>query len=369
MGKVVFISVCGTGGHAFPAQALAQALEESKKCTVHLICDQRGKKLMEEYCLKLPRTEINVIPFRGNIFARLQALVNLTYNICQILLLTLKKPPAAVVGFGGYASIPMLYSAIVCRKPIIIHEQNAVLGKTNRFFGKIAKFIALSFNNTQNLPNTKSGQERYIVTGLPIRSKIAKLKPNKTSRTDDKLHILILGGSLGAGVFSSLVPNAIKILPKKIRAQMVITHQARDEDLQKVRKFYEEMKIQADVRPFFLDIEKILPYQDLMISRAGASVVAELTHLAIPAILIPFPNAAENHQYYNALQLANAGACYLMDEHHTDAEQLARKLNEIYENPALLKEMRDSYKELPKLTSATTALRELVLELLSDKKK
>ena len=220
--------------------------------------------------------------------------------------------PAAIVGFGGYPTVaPVLATRFLRHRPrIVLHEQNAVLGRANRALSRMADVVALSFAKTNKVP---SGA-RCVTTGNPVRPAIAVLAGRGYVPSTDVFHLLILGGSQGARVFSSIIPDAISHLPEALRARLRITQQCRTEDLDRVRQVYDELGVQAELAAFFPDVASLLDRAHLVIARAGASTVSELAAIGRPSILVPLPSAIDDHQRANAKALADAGGAWVMHQ-------------------------------------------------------
>ncbi|MFY9589698.1 undecaprenyldiphospho-muramoylpentapeptide beta-N-acetylglucosaminyltransferase [Rickettsia endosymbiont of Halotydeus destructor] len=275
--------------------------------------------------------------------------------------------PSVVVGFGGYPVVSSMFAAMWLRIPIIIHEQNSYLGKVNKFFAKFATKIALSYEQTKNLTNISENKivitggivresirniNRYGVTksgeamtwqprGLLIKSLDSVVKPrnDKIFASNDTFRIFIFGGSQGARIFSELLPAGIKLLMQKHpKLKLHIVQQAASDDQAEIKKIYSKLNISYKLAEFFDDIAHQYQNTDLVISRAGASTIEELTYIGLPAILIPLPTAADNHQYYNAKLLEDAGAGWCMAQSDTSEEKLADKILMLIKNPGMLEQ-------------------------------
>lgn len=331
--KTVILAAGGTGGHFFPALACGEVLS-SMGADVHLITDLRCQKYLTND-LKFKQHIIDLY-FRTNGFLNkfkipfqlLKAIVN-AYKLIKSI------KPDAIVGFGGYPSFPAMFVCKLIGVPMIIHEQNCFLGKANKFFAHTAKNIALSYKETHNLD--KSLASKIVVTGDIIRSSIKNL-PMKKDFDSEIFNLFVVGGSQGAKFFSGIVPEAIQILLKNNPSiQIEITHQASKDDQQAISDIYKDVGIKFTLSDFFFDIDKIYQKSELVIARSGASTIAELTHMGLPAIFIPFPFAAEDHQYHNgmALQAIAASWCYRQNE--ITPELLATKLAELINDRNKLK--------------------------------
>jgi UDP-N-acetylglucosamine--N-acetylmuramyl-(pentapeptide) pyrophosphoryl-undecaprenol N-acetylglucosamine transferase len=241
---------------------------------------------------------------------------------------------AAVVGFGGYPSVaPVLAARLVRRRPsVILHEQNAVLGRANRFLARRADALALSFTETERVPEHAA----TVTTGNPVRSAIIALAKSSYVAPADRIRLLILGGSLGARVFSDVVPDALRALPDALRTRLLVVQQCRTEDLDRVRAAYTQAGIAAELASFFPDVAARLLAAHLVIARAGASTVAELAVAGRPAILVPLPGAIDDHQSANARALALAGGAWVIAQPDFSAASLAARLTEVLPSHAAL---------------------------------
>ncbi len=239
---------------------------------------------------------------------------------------------AAVVGFGGYPTVaPVLAAKLMKHRPaLILHEQNAVLGRANRFLSPRADMLALSFEHTGRVPETATTQ----FTGNPVRPAIAALANQPYPPAGADLHLLVLGGSLGARVFSDIVPAAVTALPEALRGRIRVTQQCRAEDIDRVRAAYLAAGIRAELSSFFPDIAQRLGSAHLVIARAGASTIAELAVVGRPSILVPLPSAIDDHQTTNARALAAAGAAWPMPQPEFTPAALTAQLARLLADPA-----------------------------------
>jgi UDP-N-acetylglucosamine--N-acetylmuramyl-(pentapeptide) pyrophosphoryl-undecaprenol N-acetylglucosamine transferase len=245
---------------------------------------------------------------------------------------------AAVVGFGGYPSVPPIIAARTLarsHRPVtVLHEQNAVLGRANRLLATGADLLALSAADTARVP----AAARVRVVGNPVRPALAALSGQgyAAPTEDGVIRMLVLGGSLGARVFADIVPGAVAALPEGLRARLVVTQQTRAEDLPRVETAYREAGVPAHLSPFFGDIATRIAMSHIVVARAGASTVAELACAGRPSILVPLPHAIDDHQTANARSLASVGAAWLMPQPAFTADALARHLGAVFSNPPVL---------------------------------
>jgi len=322
----IVLATGGTGGHVFPAQAVAMELEARGRRLV-LITDRRGIG----FGGALANIESHHIsagtPLARGPIARGLGFVKLVVGVREARRLLRHLQPVAVIGFGGYPSVPTMIAASRTRVATAIHEQNAVLGRANRLLASRVLRIATSFEQTSGIAS--ADRFKIAMTGNPVRPSIADLATNAypIPERDGPLRLLIIGGSQGARVFAELVPAALALLPPQIRTRLNIVQQCRPEDMQQVRARHAADGIQAECAVFFEDLPTRLESAHLVICRAGASTVAELAAAGRPAILVPFPFATDNHQSANARALEAAGGAILLAEAEATAGRLAECLN------------------------------------------
>ncbi|MGX6959846.1 MAG: undecaprenyldiphospho-muramoylpentapeptide beta-N-acetylglucosaminyltransferase [Rickettsia endosymbiont of Pentastiridius leporinus] len=332
--KKILLVAGGTGGHFFPAVALGEELIK-RGYDVHFITDLRCQKYIN-HNIKL---NFHILDLKRctNIFSFIP---HLSIAILKVIKLLFSIKPVVIVGFGGYPVVASMFAAILLRIPIIIHEQNSYFGKVNRFFAPFAKKIAISYEHVKNLP--KYAKDKIVVTGGVVRKDIGNL--NSVQRGDrlsysEKMNIFIFGGSQGAKLFSELIPAAIEILmQKQPQLKLHIIQQSALSDQIKVKEIYSKLNITYELAEFFEDMPARYQNADLVISRAGASTIEELTYIGMPSIFIPLPSAADNHQYYNAKLIEEAGAGWCLEQNSISTEKLADKILELINNPKLLKQ-------------------------------
>ena len=332
--RPVVLAAGGTGGHMFPADSLARVLA-NRGVRVILITDGRGQAFSGE--LKdIPVYRVRSAAPVGGVVRKARAALDLFlgYGEARATLRALK--PAVVVGFGGYPSVPTVFAATRLRLPVVLHEQNAVLGRANRLFAKRAAAIATAFPALQRLSG--ADPDRVVLTGNPVRKPIAALRSDGYAPPDAgaPVHILVTGGSQGARVFSDLVPAALTKLPEPMRARLRVSQQSRREVLDQTRRTLGAAGVQAEVLDFFTDMPARLGQAHLAICRAGASTVAELATSGRPAILIPYPHAMDDHQTANAQALQAAGGGWMLPQATLDAAGLARAIERVIDHPRLL---------------------------------
>lgn len=362
--RLLVIAAGGTGGHMFPAQALAEAML-ARGWRVRLSTDARGAR----YAGGFPQA-VEIVEAASATFARGGALAKIAvpFRIAGGVLATVRRfradRPAVVVGFGGYPSIPALTAAWAMRLPRMIHEQNGVLGRVNRLFGARVDRLACGTWPTRPMPE----HAVPVHTGNPVRGAVAaKAAAPYIAPGEEGCRILVIGGSQGAHALSKLVPEAIAALPDALRAQVSVSQQARAEDFEAVKAAYEGHGIPAEVETFFTDVPERMSAAQLVISRSGASSVADISVIGRPAILIPFPHATEDHQTANARMLSEAGAASLFPEARLDAATLSAEIAAILGDPARAEAMATAALAAGK-PDATEALVALVEELADNKK-
>lgn len=325
---LLVIAAGGTGGHMFPAQALAEAML-AKGWRVQLTTDARGARYAGGFPDAVEVIELGSATFaRGGAAAKALVPFKIAGGVLSALLRMLRDKPAMVVGFGGYPSIPAMAAAMILRRPRMIHEQNGVLGRVNTIFAKRVTKIACGTWPT-TLPEGVDGEH----TGNPVRGAVlARAGAGYIEPGEYPMSILVIGGSQGARILSDAVPAAIAALPDAIRRFVRVSHQARPEDMERVQSAYAQSGIKADVQPFFTDIPERMAEAQLVISRSGASSVADISVIGRPAILIPFAAATADHQTANARGLSDAGAAILMPESQVSAESLSAQIELILSN-------------------------------------
>lgn len=332
--KLILLSAGGTGGHMFPADALAQDLI-SRGYRVALATDVRGKRF-EPFAGGIPIHVLNSGTIGSGIVRKIRSVLALGMGFYQARKLLSDLKPAVVVGFGGYPSVPAVYAAQTKKIPTIIHEQNAILGKANVFLAPKAERIAVAWAHVEGLDNTD--ESRAIVTGNPVRPDISGLynKPYPTIEQDGPLRIFITGGSQGASVFSEIIPQALSKLPAHHRARLEIVQQVHDVDMGRVKGIYEGAGIKCDLRPFFKDMALQFEKCHLVIARSGAGTVSEVTTAGRPAIFVPYPHHADQQQKRNADAVADAGGAWVMTQNGFTAEALLARLETFLQNPETL---------------------------------
>ena len=335
---LLIIAAGGTGGHMFPAQALAEAMLH-KGWRVRLSTDARGARYTGGFPHSTEIVEVPSATFaRGGVLAKAMVLPRIALGVLKAIFAMLSDRPAIVVGFGGYPSIPALSAAWILRRPRMIHEQNGILGRVNQIFAPRVAKVACGIWPS-DLPKGAQG----VHVGNPVRGAIlTRAGASYIPPGEHPMSLLVIGGSQGARILSDTVPAAIADLPNSILAHLSVSHQARAEDVDRVVKAYAECGIRADVQPFFHDVPKRMAEAQLVISRAGASSIADLSVIGRPSILIPFAAATGDHQTANARGLFDAGAAILIPEKRLDADSLSAQIASVLSNPEGAMQMAQS---------------------------
>jgi UDP-N-acetylglucosamine--N-acetylmuramyl-(pentapeptide) pyrophosphoryl-undecaprenol N-acetylglucosamine transferase len=358
----VMLAAGGTGGHLFPAFALAEELGR-RGIAVDLVTDMRT----DRYDAGFPARAVYRVPSAsptGKSVAGLgRAAWSLLLGIAASLKLLRAVKPAAVVGFGGYPAFPPLVAARLSGVPSALHEQNAVLGRANRTLAAHVTAIATSFEHTKLLDARTQGKAR--MTGNPVRDVVVAWasQPYQPPPREGPYHLLAFGGSQGARFLADALPETLALVPENVRSRLLVVHQCREEDLGRVKEAYWRAGVRAQLATFFPNLPEQMAKAHLVIGRAGASTVAELTVIGRPAILVPLPHALDNDQLQNALRLSDAGAAWCLEQKNYTPEFLARALTELLTSPDRLAEAAAAARALGH-PDAVTRLADLVEELV-----
>ncbi len=349
----------GTGGHVFPAQALASELQ-GRNCALALFTDRRGAAWGDE----LKGVDYHHIQAgqvtAGGLIARARGALSLGFGLLKARRLLRELKPNVVVGFGSYASFPAMMAATRLGIPTLIHEQNALLGRANRMLAPHVSAIATSFPNVAGIE--PEDQDKVRLTGNPVRQSVRALaeKPYPTLTSSGPIHLLVLGGSQGATVFSEVIPETLSRLTKEMRARLKVSQQCRPEDIDKVSAAYDRLRLKAELATFFDDVPERISEAHCVISRAGASTTAELTVAGRPVILVPYPHAAGDHQTLNARAVEAAGAALVMPEANFTPQTLSARLKLLLSNPIDLDRMAERAARFGRVNAAST-LADLVI--------
>jgi len=357
---VVLLAAGGTGGHLFPAQALADALKR-RGVIVDLATDERATRYGHDF----PARETHVIPsatIRGrDPISLAKTTAALAIGGMKALILLRRVRPVAVVGFGGYPTLPPLLAATLRRIPTVIHDANAVMGRANRMLAPRVTAIATSFPGMKLDPPIAA---KATTTGNPVRPMVlaAATRPYAALTPGGVFNLLVTGGSQGARVMADVVPAAVAAMAPELRARLAIVQQARGEDETRVRNAYAGLGVKAEVAPFFADLPARIAAAHLVVSRSGASTVAELAAIGRPSILVPLPHALDQDQLANATVLANAGGAIVLKQDDFSPERLSREVATLAADPARLSGMAGGAKSAG-VPDAADRLADLVLRV------
>jgi UDP-N-acetylglucosamine--N-acetylmuramyl-(pentapeptide) pyrophosphoryl-undecaprenol N-acetylglucosamine transferase len=358
----VMLAAGGTGGHLFPALALAQELQR-RAIAVDLVTDTRA----DRYDVGFPARAIYRVPSATvggrSVLGAGWAAWQLSRGVAASLKLLREARPAAVVGFGGYPTFPPLAAARLRGLPTALHEQNAVLGRANRLLARHVTAIAASFEHTKFLKGRTLAKAR--VTGNPVRDQVVDwaTQSYQPPRGGGPYSLLVFGGSQGARFFADMLPPALALVPDTLRSRMFVVQQCREEDLARVEQAYREAGVRAHLATFFSNLPEEMAKAHLVIGRAGASTVAELTVMGRPAILVPLPHALDNDQLQNALRLQDAGGAWCVEQNDLTPQALADGLADLFSSPDALAQTAAAAKAQGR-PDAVTDLADLVEELI-----
>jgi UDP-N-acetylglucosamine--N-acetylmuramyl-(pentapeptide) pyrophosphoryl-undecaprenol N-acetylglucosamine transferase len=326
--SVIVLCAGGTGGHLFPAQALAGELKKRGREIV-VMTDAR----FANYVTAFPGARIVSVPSAP--LSSLIAPFKIATGAAMALAKLLRLKPDAVIGFGGYPSVPVMLAAIALRLPTAIIEQNAVVGRANRLVMNKVRTVAAAFPIARFAPVDKS---KIVLTGNPLRPEVEALwgSPYNVPDANGPLRLLVFGGSQGARALSEIVPAALTRLPHAIKLRLSVVQQCRAEDIETVREIYRNAEIRAELATFFDDLPKRMAETQLVIARSGAGTVAELMAIGRPAILVPLPGALDDNQTPNADILADAGAGWRVAQKDLSPDSLAQMLSKVFADPMAL---------------------------------
>lgn len=359
--RTIMLAAGGTGGHLFPAFALAEELGR-RGYTVDLVTDMRG----DRYGTGFPARAVHQVPSATLASKTPAAIAKTGLTLAKGILAARKLMkdvrPAVVVGFGGYPTFPPLLAARQLGIPTMLHEQNAVLGRANKMLARRVDAIATSFEATKFLDGQLLAKARF--TGNPVRGIVleAATAPYPPLDPAGAFKLLVFGGSQGARYFSDAVPPALALLPANHKSRLNVVQQAREEDVARVKSAYTEAGIAAEIAPFFKDLPARMAASHLVIGRAGASSVAELTVIGRPSILVPLPHSLDNDQLQNATQLAESGGAWCIEQKTLSPERLSAEIARLMEGGAALSEAAE-YARKQGRPDAVVRLASLVEEL------
>lgn len=331
------IAVCagGTGGHLFPAEALSAELKR-RGHRIILLTDERGLKFGEKFpCDEIAQISSSTLSPRAPLKA-LTGVFRIISGVFEAFKVLKNSRVCAVAGFGGYPTLPPMVAARLLGLPACLHEQNAVLGRANRFLARFATVLATSFKETKKAP--EGTRLRILTTGNPVRQQVMDLRasPYKPAFGDEEFRLLIFGGSQGASIFGDTMPDALELLPEAIKKRLKITQQCRAEDIDKVTSAYNSFGIEAEIAGFFPNLPERIAASHLVVARSGASTLSELTIIGCPSILVPLPGSLDNDQLENARSLEAQGGAWVVEQAKFKPDQIAKMLETFMNEPDLL---------------------------------
>jgi UDP-N-acetylglucosamine--N-acetylmuramyl-(pentapeptide) pyrophosphoryl-undecaprenol N-acetylglucosamine transferase len=345
----VLVAAGGTGGHLFPAEALAAALSQ-RGIAVHLATDHRAARYGSAFAADAVHIISSATLRARNPVALAETAVRLGLGILQARTLIARLRPAAVIGFGGYPTVPPVLAAAWRGVPSLIHDSNAVIGRANRLLAPRVTAIATTF------PDIFRGDAalaaKATLTGNPVRPAVVAAAATPYPAAGDPLRFVIFGGSQGARIMADIVPAAIGLLDPNLRARLAIVQQAREEDLSRVRTSYAALAVAAEIAPFFPDLPARMAASHLVISRSGASTIAELSAIGRPAILVPLPHALDQDQFANAGVLERAGGAVRLAQDKFTPQRLADEFAALCGAPQRLAGMAAAARSVGRLDAA-----------------
>lgn len=367
---LIVIATGGSGGHIFPAQAFARCINPppgknsagDAGFEVLFVSDKYPDTFPDEL-QHILRLSVSTAPFSGkSLVTKLMGLCRLGGGVLQMLIRFVRRRPVIAVGFGSYASVPVLSAAWLLRIPYIIHEQNAVMGLANRKLSKHAALVAVNFADTRHLGSDFTDKVKPM--GNPVRPEFTP-SPYVPARPRQGFRVLITGGSQGAQFFGERIPEAFANLPKSYRKRLKITQQVRQEQLSQTQKIYDSLDIDTDLSPFLQDMPRLLKETHLLIGRAGASTIAEAAAVGRPLVLIPLPNSVYDHQLINAQCVSDGGGAWMFTQEQAGAKLLSMRIREFMDSPEILQTAADNISKAFD-RNAAESLRSAMLNLLGD---
>jgi UDP-N-acetylglucosamine--N-acetylmuramyl-(pentapeptide) pyrophosphoryl-undecaprenol N-acetylglucosamine transferase len=355
----VLVAAGGTGGHLFPAEALAAVLSK-RDIAVDLVTDHRAERFGAGFAANTIHVVSSATLRERNPIALTRTATRLGLGIVQAWTLLGRLRPMAVIGFGGYPTIPPLLAAAWRGIPTLIHDANAVIGRANHFLAPRVDAIAISFAGI--FDRAPQFAAKATLTGNPVRPAVIAAAATPYQKLEGALRLLIFGGSQGARIMADIVPAAIARLDAALRARLAITQQARDEDLDRVRDAYRELAVAAEVAPFFVDLPARIAASHLVVSRSGASTVAEVAAIGRPSLLVPLPHALDQDQAANAGVLERAGGAVRLAQDAFTPERLAAEIGTLAAGPGKLAAMAAAARTVGRLDAAQR-LADLVLQV------
>ena len=358
--RPMLVAAGGTGGHLFPAEALAAALIK-RGIAVHLATDRRAERYGGGAFAADAIHIIASATVRGrNPLALAGTAAMLGFGLAQAWTLIGRLDPAAVIGFGGYPTVPPVLAAVWRGVPSLIHDANAVIGRANRLLAPRVDAIGTTFPEVFRAEPVLAA--KATLTGNPVRPAVVAAAAKPYPATHDPFRLLVFGGSQGARIMADIVPAAVGLLDAGLRTRLSVVQQAREEDIDRVRKTYAGVAVAADIAPFFADLPERMAASHLIVSRSGASTVAELSAIGRPAILVPLPHALDQDQFANAGVLAGVGGAVRLVQDEFTPQRLAAEIAALAAAPERLNKMAAAARTVGRLDAAER-LADLVLKV------
>ncbi|MGJ0509916.1 MAG: undecaprenyldiphospho-muramoylpentapeptide beta-N-acetylglucosaminyltransferase [Methylocystis sp.] len=355
----ILLAAGGTGGHLFPAEALAHALN-ARGATVDLVTDERALAYGGSFPARAMHCIPSATPRGGSLVAKARAVASLAYGTAQSAALLRRLAPRAIIGFGGYPTVPPLLAAAFLKIPSVLHESNAIMGKANRFLSGHVDRIAAGLPNL-SVPAPLQG--KIVVTGNPVRPAVLEAAKLPYPTFDEGVfRLLVTGGSQGARVMADIVPEAIAALPETLRAHIRVVQQTRAEDIPRVEAIYQSAGVHVDIAPFFRDLPLRIAQAHFVVSRAGASTVSELAVIGRPALLVPLPHSLDGDQAANAAVLQDSGAAETVKQSDFSPALLTARLAALIDAPQDLASRAQAAKRVG-VPDAAERLADLILSV------
>jgi UDP-N-acetylglucosamine--N-acetylmuramyl-(pentapeptide) pyrophosphoryl-undecaprenol N-acetylglucosamine transferase len=355
----ILLAAGGTGGHLVPAEALAHALN-ARGVPVELVTDERALAYGGSFPARSMHCIPSATPRGGSLLAKAQAVARLAYGTAQSAGMLRKIAPRAIIGFGGYPTVPPLLAAAFLKIPTVLHESNAIMGKANRFLSGHVDRIAAGLPNLNVPPPLR---EKVVVTGNPVRPAVLEAAKLPYPTFDDgAFRLLVTGGSQGARVMADIVPEAIAALPAHLRSRIRLVQQTRSEDIARVEAIYRSAGVDVEIAPFFKDLPLRIAQAHFVISRSGASTVSELAVIGRPALFVPLPHSLDGDQAANAAFIEDAGAAVTVRQSDFTPAFLTTRLAALIESPEPLAARAEAAKRFG-VADAADRLADLLLSV------
>jgi UDP-N-acetylglucosamine--N-acetylmuramyl-(pentapeptide) pyrophosphoryl-undecaprenol N-acetylglucosamine transferase len=336
--KKIILIAGGTGGHVYPAISLSENLLKDPTKEVYYLTDKRGKKYFDQVESSFLYQINSSSPYRKSRKETFLFPFKIFSGFIKSLVILRRISPSVIIAFGGYTSIPPCLAGYILRIPIIIHEQNAIMGRANRLLSNFANNIIVSFHNTKSIKLNFKDKITYV--GLPLRNQIVKYrKSNFEYKRNKKLNILIIGGSQGSRAFTDIIPKVISYLPNSIRKEIKLFQNCNVGDEKILENIYSSLNIDHEIKNFFQDIGYYINQADLIIARAGANTVFEICTIGRASILIPLSTSIDSDQYHNASFLNDTGASIFYDESVINLNDFAKKLEVLFKDTIKIEQM------------------------------